>query len=153
MEDEGRSLSFSESQWKLMEGLLAKLKVHESWQKVSRTHVKLTEVYGRSFGHTESGQKMTKIFWPHGSCWKLTDGPKFAQNVNRNWRKVSQSYRKLTEGLQAKCKVDICQLSVHLGDLPSTSMNFPCWRVSLRQFPSIFRAARRTYNKFRRHFV
>ena len=30
MEDDGRSLSCRESQWKLMEGLLAKLKVYEN---------------------------------------------------------------------------------------------------------------------------
>ena len=56
-------------------------------------HEKLTEVNGKSPGHTECQ-------------WKLTEDLPTVCKVDEGWQKVSQPQKMLTEGLLAAWKVD-----------------------------------------------
>ena len=105
---------------KLLESLPSAWKVVVSWRKVSRQHVNLTKLEGRSPVCVEIWRKLTegfpvtwnsdgngrKVYGHTESWWKMKEGLQVKRKVDGGWWKVSQPCGKLTEGLQAAKKFD-----------------------------------------------
>ena len=99
---------------KLTDSLLDAQKVHGSWWKIPQMDGKLTEVYIRSHGCTESWQRLTecpvdsrKFEWRFCRCTeKLTEVDERSNWHRKSWRKFQRMNRKFKEVPMSPRKVD-----------------------------------------------
>ena len=98
----GRSRSHVEF-WRmilLLHRKLTKIPCHtKSWQRVPRPHGKLSNFEEMSHSWMESWQKLMEGRVSCMEIWqKSTEGPAYAEKVERIWQNIMRMHGKLTEG-------------------------------------------------------